>query len=330
MKSYHKAIFAFLIVSLLLTGIIVNPLSGRNPFVGKQDITANAQTTTPFVTIAVEQYTQNHLPNITGTCRVGDNLVFTIKKGNTGVVSETINKACTVSPYALTPTIVLPDGKYRVDVTVGVAPSCNVINGAFNSGGSEAGGTTETITGTPGDDCINGNGGEDTIYGGTGNDIIYAGSPSNPIGGIATLFGDGGNDIINGGGANISDIATSTGVNFINGTNGTLLGISEHDTLIGGGDGSFNYFYLTNDCGEPTFYVGNGDNDFATIINYDPNVDVIQLGGLPSNYVATFSSGVTSIYKITGATAQDLVARVNSTSLLDLNGSGFFDGCGNN
>jgi hypothetical protein len=54
---------------------------------------------TPFVTVAVEQYTPNHLPNITGTCSIGDAMNFTIKKGNTGVVSETFSKLCDVSNY---------------------------------------------------------------------------------------------------------------------------------------------------------------------------------------------------------------------------------------
>lgn len=76
---------------------------------------------TPFVTVAVEHNTTNHLPNITGTCSVGDTMTFVIKKGATNVVSETISKLCDVSPYALTPTISIPDGKYRVDVTIGTS-----------------------------------------------------------------------------------------------------------------------------------------------------------------------------------------------------------------
>lgn len=79
-----------------------------------------------FVTIAVEKLTTNHLPNITGTCSVGDDMTFTIKKGSSySTVSETISKLCDASPYALTPTISLPDGKYRVDVDITAGGGAN-------------------------------------------------------------------------------------------------------------------------------------------------------------------------------------------------------------
>jgi hypothetical protein len=81
-------------------------------------IEATAQYGGGAVTVAVEPNTSNRLPNITGTCTIGSNMVFTIKKGNSGIVSETINKLCDVSPYALTPTILLPNGKYRVNVKI--------------------------------------------------------------------------------------------------------------------------------------------------------------------------------------------------------------------
>lgn len=43
---------------------------------------------------------------------------FTIKKGHTGVVSESFTKLYDAFPYAFNPHITLPDGKYSVDVSI--------------------------------------------------------------------------------------------------------------------------------------------------------------------------------------------------------------------
>jgi Ca2+-binding RTX toxin-like protein len=288
-KQKQICIVAVLVTFILGGGLFKysNQIKAGNlfSFANKQSITANAQTTTPFVTIAVEQYTQNHLPNITGTCSIGNDMVFTIKKGSTGVVSETINKACTVSPYALTPTILLPDGKYRVDVSVTVAACVvNTINGTSDD---------ETLIGTPGCDIIYGNGGNDTMIGGGGNDTLIGGS--------------GGNDTI------VS--------NVLNGTDDTLLGVGEQDVLVGGA-GSFNTFVLGNSTS--SFYVGQGNADYVSIVNFNADYDTIQLFGVAANYnlvqpVGGTGIGIASLYRIDTLGNQDLIAKITTSSAIDLN-----------
>jgi hypothetical protein len=123
MKNTNIVVTAVMIVALV-SGII-NVLPNNHYLNGiisslqnKDFIKASGAYGGTFVTVAVESYTTNHLPNITGTCSVGDTMTFMIKKGATSVVSETISKLCDASPYALNPTITLPDGKYRVDVAI--------------------------------------------------------------------------------------------------------------------------------------------------------------------------------------------------------------------
>jgi hypothetical protein len=129
MKNQNKILLAVMISIVVFGGLTAKTFIGSNKYLqsivasiqNKDFITASGQYGgyDPFVTIAVEQLTTNHLPNITGTCSVGDTMNFTVKKGNTGVVSETFSKVCDNSPYATNPTIALPDGKYRVDVKIG-------------------------------------------------------------------------------------------------------------------------------------------------------------------------------------------------------------------
>jgi hypothetical protein len=128
MHIQKKFLFALVIISIVSSGILIQEIKPKNKYIdgiisslnGGDFITASGQYGGggPTVTIAVEQFTLNHLPNITGTCSVGDTMVFEIKKGVTNVLSETITKLCDATPYALNPTITLPDGKYRVDVTI--------------------------------------------------------------------------------------------------------------------------------------------------------------------------------------------------------------------
>jgi hypothetical protein len=129
MQNTNIVVTAVMIVAVVSGIINAFPNSQTNKYLSgiissihnKDFIKASGQYGgTPFVTVAVESYTTNHLPNITGTCSLGDVMTFTIKKGTTNLVSETISKPCDASPYALNPTITLPDGKYRVDVTLNV------------------------------------------------------------------------------------------------------------------------------------------------------------------------------------------------------------------
>jgi serralysin len=150
-------------------------------------------------------------------------------------------------------------------------------------------------------------GGNDIVTGSAGDDVIYAGSVDNPIGGYTTIGGDGGNDSIIGG-------SGVDGFNYLSGTNDTLLGIGEHDTLIGG-NGGFNYFYLG---GDQSYYVGDGDADYATISNFNPDIDAIQLAGSPADYEIEFANSLNSVYKITNI-GRDLIGKITYSSALDIN-----------
>ena len=70
------------------------------------------------------------------------------------------------------------------------------------------------------------------------------------------------------------------------------------------------------------YYVGNGNNDFATVSGFQNGSDVIQLAGFDTDYVTSFAGGVTSVFHVS-PTGTDLIAKIDSTSLLDLNGGAF-------
>lgn len=162
MTINNKAIFCTLLLAIISGGMLTHTVPKSNKYF--KDIISNINHATFIeasgeyggleVTVAVEPITTNHLPNITGTCTVGEDMFFTIKKGNTGIVSETIGKLCDTSPYTLNPNITLPDGKYRVDVEIGNALACNTINGTSNN---------DTLAGILGRDCLYGLDGNNTI-----------------------------------------------------------------------------------------------------------------------------------------------------------------------
>jgi hypothetical protein len=94
----NKIITINIMLAFLITSIFMYGYSYYTKY--NSNLNANAQSSTSFVTINVEQYTPNHLPNITGTCSIGDTMNFTIKKGSNNTVSETLTKVCTTSPYS--------------------------------------------------------------------------------------------------------------------------------------------------------------------------------------------------------------------------------------
>lgn len=151
----------------------------------------------------------------------------------------------------------------------------------------------ETLTGTPGADIIYGNGGNDTMIGGGGNDTLIGGS--------------GGNDTIT--------------ANTFDGTNDTLKGVGEQDVLVGGA-GSFNTFILGDISN--SYYVGQGDGDYASIVNFNADYDTIQLSGMAENYNLinpVGGVGTAFLYRISAGGSQDLIAKITTSSLLDLNGN---------
>ena len=138
MKHTNKILLAIMISLVVFGGLNAKSFITKNPYL--QGIVASIQNKDfikvygdyggiPFVTINVERRTTNHKPLITGTCSVGDEMKFTIKKGPTySSISEYKTKICDVSPYSFNAIRSIPDGKYKVDVTIapydGCSPNC--------------------------------------------------------------------------------------------------------------------------------------------------------------------------------------------------------------
>jgi parallel beta-helix repeat protein len=140
------------------------------------------------------------------------------------------------------------------------------------------------LSGTAGNDVIIGNATNQTINGNFGNDSLY---------------GSGGNDQINGGfgddllvgGSGDDQISGGVGNDTLDGAC-TTLGVGQIDRLTG--NGGFDYFILGNELG--AFYLGNGNQDFAYITDFNPGVDTIQLNGMLGDYTfmqtTVFANGI--------------------------------------
>lgn len=172
----------------------------------------------------------------------------------------------------------------------------NGINLIFGEDGNDvliAGTGSDTIYGGTGSDTINGGNGTNNLYGQDGDDYLTGGN------GINRLFGGFGNDYLQGG---------MGGTNLLKGTDSTTMSPNEVDTLTGNSNATLNAFYI----GENTvnWYSANGSNDYAYIVNFNPNISEI-LGGVNIQSqevgIQTFLwSGSELIAKIEGRWASQL------------------------
>ncbi|MEM9136154.1 MAG: SdrD B-like domain-containing protein [Cyanobacteria bacterium P01_F01_bin.42] len=167
-------------------------------------------------------------------------------------------------------------------------------------------GETDLINGFEGNDHLLGNGGFDTINGGSGRDTIDGGLQDD------ILRGESGNDLIIGGEGN-DLLVGGGGRDTLDGTNGA--GTNEQDTLRG--NGGPDLFVLGNELS--AYYVGDGDNGFATIQDFNAASDTIQLNGSVGDY--TTQENGTDIELIQGG---DLVAVFTNIDSLDINQSATF------
>lgn len=104
------------------------------------------------------------------------------------------------------------------------------------------------------------------------------------------------------------------------------LGVNEVDVLIGGpGQDTFMLGRLEvtrNIIRAVPFYVGNGNQDFARIQNFEVGRDIIQLAGVPSNYLLESIEGNVHILRnfneglFASLPAPDLVAIVEAVPSL--------------
>lgn len=139
------------------------------------------------------------------------------------------------------------------------------------------GDANDLIRGTNNDDIINAGGGNDNISARDGNDIINAGDGDDfiqPQQGFDTVIAGRGNDTIQFIGNDIL-----IGVDPENGAGrGEIDTFKENGTSVRFGlrqrTGSSETFVLGN--GATAFYVGEGNNDFARIENFDPELDRIR------------------------------------------------------
>jgi hypothetical protein len=134
----------------------------------------------------------------------------------------------------------------------------------------------------------------------------------------SNFAGTAGNDIIIGWSENVYDLI---GFGFEAGASGgfrtTSHGVGEIDTLVGS-DKVFNEFKLLGaDARDGKFevekaYVGQGDNDYALVQNFDTSLDEIILAGSADEYALAVKDGNTQISTKEG----DLVAIVEGVTEL--------------
>ncbi|ELR99594.1 calcium-binding protein [Gloeocapsa sp. PCC 73106] len=141
----------------------------------------------------------------------------------------------------------------------------------------------------------------DDVFGTPGNDAIAGNRNANFFVGFA------GNDLVNG--ADNEDL-------LLGADPMTTLGFFERDTLTGGAESDT---FILGDIfdsfiGTVPYYVGGGNNDLATITDYQAGLDQIFLDGSPDNYQISGQS----IFFNTGSVT-DLIATANQNiNLTDL------------
>ena len=110
------------------------------------------------------------------------------------------------------------------------------------------------------------------------------------------LTGGGGNDTITGG--NKKDILT--------GTDSTARGVGEVDILTGGG--GRDKFILGDTNG--AYYVGKGNDDYATITDFNLFQDSISIGSLKDYSFAAGGNNTINLYSGKDVQTRDLVAKI--------------------
>ncbi|ELS05596.1 putative calcium-binding protein, partial [Xenococcus sp. PCC 7305] len=126
-----------------------------------------------------------------------------------------------------------------------------------------------------GNDTIFGGAGDDLVYGNSGNDLIYGDNAEIEIltevnSGNDNLTGNGGHDTINGG----------VGNDTINGTDEVVVGYLERDFLHGGAGAD--KFVLGDET--QVYYGIGGNQDYAVIQDFDPNIDILNIYGTLDDY----------------------------------------------
>jgi Ca2+-binding RTX toxin-like protein len=127
-----------------------------------------------------------------------------------------------------------------------------------------------------------------------GNDTIVGANKN------SKLTGGGGNDTITGGKGN----------DRITGSDSTARGVGEVDILTSGG--GRDKFILGDKNG--AYYLGNGNNDYATITDFDLFKDSISIGSLKNYSFALEGTNTIDLYSGKDVKTRDLIAKIQITS----------------
>jgi hypothetical protein len=174
--------------------------------------------------------------------------------------------------------------------TSGVIPTGNIGDYELNIVTTSAGvfGLGRQLLGSPGDDTIVADPGNNIIFGNFGDDKIFGDA------GTDNIFGGFGDDLLNGEAGN-DFLDGELGDDTLDGA-GATLGVGEIDRLAGGAGSDL--FILGNEV--DAFYQGFNDLDFAYIVDFNPNVDTLQLNGAAIDYTTQQTSVLFNNLNITG------------------------------
>ena len=172
-------------------------------------------------------------------------------------------------------------------------------NNPKSNGGDKSGDLSSSNSGGDKSGDLSGShGGNPKHHGGNSGNV-----PTQPV-----------NQMIQGTACNDTLHGNNSGRDTIVGTTGVARGVGERDVLIGGN--ASDTFVLGDTHG--SFYVGQGNADYAQIQNFNRCNDGIQLAGSAQDYSISFCNGISSIYSNAGG-GHDLIANVDSgCSALDL------------
>jgi hypothetical protein len=176
----------------------------------------------------------------------------------------------------------------------------------------------DNVIGNQGDDQLLGNRNDDAVEGGEGNDVLYGGKNDD------TVIGGAGNDVVFGDRGSDTVIGVDPGA--------IAPGLGEIDILTGGNGvvtEGVDVFVL-GDAARPYYDSGNnndvGFEDYASIQDYNPAEDIIQLHGGSDRYrLDVAPEGLppgTAIYYQTGG-GDESIGIVGGVSNLTFDGGGF-------
>ena len=205
-------------------------------------------------------------------------------------------------------------GGARNDTVIG-NDGQDVVSGNRGNDLLDGGNGKDTINGGEGLDSLYGGEERDLLNGGTGDDFLDGGNGKDTINGgegLDSLYGDGGRDLLNGGtgddflrgGARRDTLTGGLGNDSLNGDTGNDILVGVKPSSAGGelGFGAGEIDTLKGGRGRDTFVLGdetnvfyddgdtltNGKSDFALIVDFNSNQDVIQLSGTTDFYRLDF------------------------------------------